>query len=89
MNTYLVSYDLNVPGQKYDKLYKLIEKFPDHIHIQDSVWIIHAVENSKFIFDYLNQALDRSDDILIIKVSRDFYGTTHEEGIWDHLYKLI
>jgi hypothetical protein len=51
MNTYLFSYDLNVPGQKYDELYKLIKMFPDHIHIQDSVWIIQAVEDSKFIYD--------------------------------------
>jgi CRISPR/Cas system-associated endoribonuclease Cas2 len=89
MNTYLVSYDLNVPGQKYDELYKLIKMFPDHIHIQDSVWIIQAVEDSKFIYDYLSRVMDEGDDILIIKVSRDFYGVTHQKGIWDHLYKLI
>ncbi|MCO4327077.1 hypothetical protein MTR05_08475 [Staphylococcus agnetis] len=89
MNTYLVSYDLNVPGQKYEDLYRLIKKFPDHIHMQDSVWIIQAVENSKFIYEYLSQVLGESDDILIIKVSRDFYGITHKEGLWEHLYKLI
>lgn len=47
MNVYLVSYDLNNPGQKYSKLYELIKQFPDYIHFQDSVWIIKAVENWK------------------------------------------
>lgn len=88
MNTYLISYDLNIPGQKYDELYKLIKDFPDQIHMQDSVWIIQAIEDSKFIYKYLSKVLDKGDDILIIKVSRDFYGISQKEK-WDKLSKFI
>ncbi|CUY00562.1 MULTISPECIES: hypothetical protein [Staphylococcus] len=88
MNVYLVSYDLNNPGQKYSKLYELIKQFPDYIHFQDSVWIIKAVENSTFIYDYLSSALDKGDHILIIKVTRDFFGISSEEN-WKKLAKFI
>lgn len=88
MNTYLVSYDLNVPGQKYDELHKLIKDFPDYIHMQDSVWIVQSVEDSKFIYNYLSQVLDLDDYILIIKVTRDYYGLSQSEN-WDKLSKFI
>ncbi|WP_436871719.1 hypothetical protein [Mammaliicoccus sciuri] len=88
MNTYLISYDLNNPGQKYNQLYELIKKFPDYIHMQDSVWIIQAVENSKFIYDYLKPVLDKGDNILIIKITRDYYGVSQPKK-WEKLAKFI
>ena len=43
MNVYLITYDLNTPGQKYDCLYKAIEKaFPTRWSCMNNIFIIRT-----------------------------------------------
>lgn len=88
MNTYLVCYDLKNPEINTYELHKLLKEFSDYIHMQNSVWIVKAYEDSKFIYNYLRKALNKMDNILIIKVSRDYYGASATEN-WTKLSKFF
>ena len=38
---YMISYDLDTPGQKYDELFSAIKQFGgSYIKLQDSFWLV-------------------------------------------------
>lgn len=45
---YMISYDLNNPGQKYDKVFEIIKEFGAYIKLQKSFWLVKTNLNRKF-----------------------------------------
>ena len=76
MKTYLITYDLNKPGQDYNKLYEAIKISSDFSawHCLDSNWIIKTDQTASEIRDYLKSFIDSSDNLLVVKLSG--------EGAW-------
>jgi len=66
MKTYLISYDLHRPGQKYDELYEAIKNLGTWSHCLDSVWIIKTDLSATQIRDSLSPQLDGSDSLLVV-----------------------
>ncbi|MGG7059874.1 hypothetical protein ACQPUZ_16535 [Clostridium tertium] len=81
---YLVSYDLNKSGQNYSKLYETLKSFPSWCHYLDSTWMIESFTDSQTIYNKLKSCLDSNDYILVIKVTRDYYGWLPMEA-WNWL----
>lgn len=70
MNVYLITYDLNSPGQKYDCLYKAIDKaFPDGWKCLNNIFIIESSKSPTEIRDYLSSCIDSNDKLLVIKLA--------------------
>ena len=74
MNTYVVGYDLNKPGQNYTELIKALQAYPDWWHYLDSTWVIKTNKTTTQIRDDLKQHIDASDELLVVRLSG--------EGAW-------
>lgn len=79
---YVISYDLNKPGQDYAKLYDALKSFSSWWHYLGSTWLISTNNNATEIFNKLKSHLDNSDRILIIKADKDHNGWLKQEA-WD------
>ena len=67
--SYLISYDLNAPGQNYNDLYEAIEKLGSSWHCLDSTWIVDVDMTSTQIRDALKPYIDSNDCLLVVKCS--------------------
>lgn len=71
MTTYMIGYDLSLPGQSYEPLHNEIKKLGDYWHCLDSTWIVNTTLNSAQIRDRLLPFIDKNDSILVSLISRD------------------
>lgn len=88
MTVYCVSYDLNKSGQNYNALYEEIKKSPGWCHTLDSTWLISSSETANQLSDRLRKHLDDNDDLLVIKVSRDYAGWLPKQT-WEWIDKHV
>ena len=69
MKSYLITYDLNRPGQNYDSLYEAIKKLGTWWHCLDSNWIIKSNMSAVGIRDTLTPCIDQNDSLLVVFLS--------------------
>lgn len=87
-NVFLVTYDLMIPGQKYDAIYERIKFLGDYIHFQDSVWIVKTNLSAKSVFEQLEPAIDKGDKILVINVTNQYWGWSDTDK-WENLARMF
>ncbi|EHH0751324.1 hypothetical protein ACJO1Q_03580 [Vibrio parahaemolyticus] len=88
MTVYCVSYDLNKSGQNYNGLYDEIKSSPGWCHALDSTWLISTSESASQLSERLRKKIDGNDDLLVIKVSRDYAGWLSKQT-WDWIDKHV
>lgn len=74
MSIYMISYDLNKPGQNYEDVRKVIESFGAWCHYLESTYLI---KTSSSIFDVesaISKHLDGSDRLLVCEVVKPIRG---------------
>jgi hypothetical protein len=70
MAAVLVSYDLNAPGQSYDKLIAQIKTYPGWCKIMKSAWMVCDMDaTAQSVSDDLRSVMDSDDNLLCIEVS--------------------
>ncbi len=69
MKAYIVSYDLNRPGQNYPKLWDAIKSYGTYYHMQGSVWVIGTNRTAVQIRDHLATFIDGSDSLSVALLS--------------------
>ncbi len=70
MATYLISYDLNQPGQNYSNLIEAIESLSGTWwHHLDSTWIIKHEGPESVIRDKLRPHIDSGDELLVVELA--------------------
>ena len=74
MKAYLVTYDLNRPGQNYDDLFEAIKAIGTWWHCLDSTWIVKSNLSAVQVRDSLSPQIDRNDSLLVVALSG--------EGAW-------
>ena len=74
MKSYLISYDLNSPGQDYDSLYEAIKAIGSCWHCLDSTWIVKTDKSAVEVRDSISPKIDNNDSLLVVKLSG--------EGAW-------
>ena len=65
MNAILICYDLNAPGQDYDKIRLAIEDLGAWCRFQRSSWVVKTNLNPTQVRDYLLQKTDRNDSLFV------------------------
>lgn len=85
---YVVSYDLNVPGQDYASLYQELKRSLNWWHYLDSSWLVYTGESAPVLFGRLAQHLDRNDRILIARVTNDYSGWLSEDA-WQWIRQYV
>jgi hypothetical protein len=82
--TYIISYDLNKPGQNYDELYEEIKAVADKwCWPMDSTWFIVSELSSSEIRNRLN-AIDATDSLIVARTSApaSWIGLSNEITKW-------
>ena len=92
MSTYLITYDLNSPGQGYGDLFHAIKSLANGWwHHLDSTWLINSNSSAADIRDRLLPFLDNNDELLVIAVGRDWatYGLPQGANQWLQTQRLL
>ncbi|MEO4149250.1 hypothetical protein ABH289_08440 [Acinetobacter pittii] len=72
LNSYLIGYDLNRPGQNYSGLHEKIKEISNgYWHNLDSAWIIKHTGPSTSIRDALLPYIDKNDELLVVLLNRE------------------
>ena len=71
---YLITYDLNKPGQEYKQLFAAIEGLGPSCHIVTSTWLVDSSLKPKEIASALRPYIDLTDVIFVVQVLPKYYG---------------
>jgi CRISPR associated protein Cas2 len=83
-NAFVVTYDLKQQGQNYTCIIKKLEAYPNHWHMQGSVWILRSPDTAAQIRDNLKSCLDANDNLFVGRLSGEaaWWGFTEAGGTW-------
>ncbi|KRL39883.1 hypothetical protein [Liquorilactobacillus nagelii] len=77
---YIISYDLDNPGQKYDQVEKIIKSFGGaYIKIQGSVWLVRNSLSPEDMCTKLEQALDKNDCLFVCELVKNYQGLATDD----------
>lgn len=84
MANYVVTYDLNSPGQNYAGLIKHLESYPDHWHFQKSAWIVGPASSAYAVADAAKEFMDPNDRLFVQRVTGDsaWWGYQKQGSDW-------
>jgi hypothetical protein len=76
MKVYQISYDLR-KKRDYTSLYKRVRSYKTFCHVLESSWIIATDQTATQVRDFLAQAMDTDDGLLVSRL--------HGEAAWKNL----
>ena len=80
---YLVSYDLNEPGQDYPAITKAIESYcknNEHFcKVLKSQWFIYSGKTAEQIFNHLSRFIDENDELFVCELNANCFGKFNEQ----------
>ncbi|WP_256815572.1 hypothetical protein [Cytobacillus sp. Bac17] len=88
MAVYLITYDLNSPGQDYNKLYEEIKSFGESNHNMESIWFVKTNLTPKTMNERLKAKMDKNDFLFISEVTKNYYGFA-PKTMWDWLSSRV
>lgn len=84
--TYIIGYDLNSPGQKYERLFEQIKKLSggNWWHHLDSTWVIKYVGSASDLRNALQPYIDTNDELLVAALTGEaaWVGFNKEGSNW-------
>ena len=66
---YLISYDLNTPGQHYDQLVEAINSYSSCTYINRSTWAVESEKTAGQIRDHLKLYIDSNDNLFVCGIN--------------------
>ena len=73
MSVFLVTYDLNKPGQNYDELLKKIKSY-SWARLSESSYAICTNSSLQQVYSDVRSCLDKSDHIYMITLKKPYTG---------------
>lgn len=87
--SYILSYDLDAPGQRYDDVKKTIDSFGgSYIKIQESVWLLRTSLAPQDMTDKLKVVLDNNDSLFVCELVENYQGNATDDQ-WKFIRKNI
>lgn len=74
MASYLITYDLDKPGQDYSDVLKTIKNLGGWARLSESSYVVSCQLTVQQIYDRLKQYLDNNDQLYVIHVSNPWTG---------------
>ncbi|WP_437746251.1 hypothetical protein WMF39_15245 [Sorangium sp. So ce1504] len=74
MSVLLISYDLNSPGQSYQKLVEYIKKFPSWAKLGQSAYAVLTSETPASVSAAIASIVDKNDTYYVITLARQYSG---------------
>ena len=90
MAVYMVTYDLNNPGQRYDDVIQAIKEASTGVWCTywESSYLIQSNLSVQQVFDRIAPHLDSNDKLLIIEVKENYQGWL-ENNQWEDIRENI
>jgi hypothetical protein len=88
MNNLFISYDLNQPGQNYERVIEAIKTLGNWAKVQKSFWYVRSSLSASQALERLKPSIDRSDSLFVVDSTNDsaaWQGVSHEVG--EHMRK--
>ncbi|MBT1636854.1 hypothetical protein [Clavibacter michiganensis] len=90
MTAVLISYDLNSPGQTYDKLIEKIESYGTYAKVLKSTWIVAGPYlSAQGVYDALHPLLDSNDHIFCVEIDGKERQGWLPKAIWEWIRKQV
>lgn len=86
---YLVTYDLNKPGQNYEGLFASIQKLGPCIRPLKSAWVVKTTLTIAQIKDALLVQMDGTDGLIIIPIVKLGIGGQLPQAAWDWINQRL
>lgn len=89
---YIISYDLDQPGQRYAQIKDKIEDTIGDIywtHYLESTYLVRSSNSATEILHILKPFLDKNDKVMIFPISESDYSGWLETDQWDTIQKYI
>ena len=65
-NNLIISYDLNSPGQDYEKIFEKIKSLGDWAKVQKSLWYVDSNLSAEEARDAVFTVMDSNDSLIVI-----------------------
>ena len=88
MSVYLITYDLNSPGQKHSKVLEKIKSYGTYCPLSESSYAIVTNSSAKAVYDAFEPLIDENDRLLVIPMHQPYYGF-HRKDVIDWLSKHL
>lgn len=76
-NLFLVTYDLNSPGQRWDTVLAFISQY-DHLRLSESTYLVEAESNTMLMFQAIKLLADEADIFFLTQVTQPIVGQGHK-----------
>ncbi len=88
---YLVTYDLNSPGQKHKEITERIENSGlPYAHILTTTWLVATKEhNANTIYDNLQDLLDKNDYLFVTAITPTDMQGFLDEDMWNWINSAL
>ncbi len=70
---YIITYDLNNPGQDYQSLFRKIQSLGEVRHPLQNLWILSTNYNATKVRDEIRSVIDPNDKVFIAQLYRGSY----------------
>ena len=85
--TFLVTYDLKIPGQNYSDLYDAIKSEGDWQHPLESTWVVKTdnLVLANTIYEHLRPCIDENDSLFIVEITAQDRQGWLAKSFWEWL----
>ena len=70
-NNLHISYDLNSPGQNYEKVITAIKELGSWAKIQKSFWYVNSPYSAEQARDHIKKSIDSNDSIYVVDATNN------------------
>ena len=87
-NNLFISYDLNSPGQDYEKVINAIKALGNWASVQKSLWYVNSSYSAEQAGNIIWRQMDNNDYLIVIDTSNnDAFGFNIENKVLNHMQK--
>jgi hypothetical protein len=79
MTVFIITYDLNRPGQNYPDLMAELKKLEAHRALE-SFWLINLNNSAKEVVDHFKQFIDNNDAIWVSELVKGYHFVNAKSG---------
>lgn len=81
-NNLFISYDLNAPGQNYERVIATIKSTGAWAKVQKSFWYVSSELTAEQVLARVWAVMDPTDSLIVINV-------THQHAVWQNLSSTV
>ncbi|MQM81537.1 SinR family protein [Lactobacillus buchneri] len=86
---YLITYDLDNPGQNYKDLIEHLKTYPGWARMTESCWSVTSGKTAKEVRNDLEPFIDNNDRLLVVRLSGEAAWTGIPKDVTDWIHNNV